>query len=91
MLNRATNNLHLHLVYYLESDMKQETEIALIKQDIETIKNNHLFHIEADIKEIKETIKDDRAQSREEHLWLRNLLIGGLISVFIAQIVIKFF
>lgn len=71
--------------------MNNDTEIALIKQDIQTIKENHLFHIEADIKEIKETIKDDRAQSREEHLWLRNLLIGGLFSVFLAQIVLKLF
>ena len=71
--------------------MNNDTEIALIKQDIQTIKENHLAHIQQDIAEIKETIKEDRKASREEHLWLRNLLIGGLFSVFVAQIVLKLF
>jgi hypothetical protein len=71
--------------------MNNNTEIELIKKDIETIKNNHLAHIESDIREIKETIKDDRQNSRSEHLWLRNLLVGGLFSVIVAQIVLKLF
>tara|TARA_R110000772_G_scaffold126696_1_gene233770 strand:+ start:753 stop:977 length:225 start_codon:yes stop_codon:yes gene_type:complete len=72
------------------SELSQETQIALINKDIETIKNNHLFHIEKDIKEIKEQIAEDRIQSREEHLWLRNLLVGGLLMVFVAQVMLKF-
>lgn len=49
-----------------------ETEIALIKKDIETIKNNHLAHIEADIAEMK--------QDHKQH---NTMVIGGLGTVII--------
>ena len=49
-----------------------ETEIALIKKDIETIKNNHLHHIEADIAEMK--------QDHKQH---NTMVIGGLGTIII--------
>lgn len=49
-----------------------ETEIALIKKDIETIKNNHLHHIEADIAEMK--------QDHKQH---NTMVIGGLGTIIV--------
>jgi hypothetical protein len=55
-----------------KSHYSTETEIALIKQDIETIKNNHLHHIEKDIAEMK--------QDHKQH---NTMVIGGLGSILL--------
>jgi hypothetical protein len=55
-----------------KSQYSTETEIALIKQDIETIKNNHLHHIEKDIREMK--------QDHKQH---NTMVIGGLGAILL--------
>ena len=55
-----------------KSQYSTETEIALIKQDIETIKNNHLHHIEKDIAEMK--------QDHKQH---NTMVIGGLGTIIV--------
>ena len=58
-----------------KSQYSTETEIALIKQDIETIKNNHLHHIEKDIAEMK--------QDHKQH---NTMVIGGLGAILLLII-----
>ena len=55
-----------------KSQYSTETEIALIKQDIETIKNNHLHHIEKDIAEMK--------QDHKQH---NTMVVGGLGAILL--------
>ena len=55
-------------------------EIALIKRDIETIKDNHLHHIEKDVSEIKKNV--DRIDSRL--WWFAGIIIAATIGPLLA-------
>lgn len=57
-----------------------ETEIALIKKDIETIKNNHLHHIEADIAEMKQDHKQHNTMVLGALGTIIVLLLGGVVT-----------
>ena len=57
-----------------------ETEIALIKKDIETIKNNHLHHIEADIAEMKQDHKQHNTMVLGALGTIIMLLLGGVVT-----------
>ena len=64
-------------------EMKQDevkTEIALIKQDINTIKDNHLAHIEKDMNRIH--TKVDKIDNRL--WWLAGIIIAATVGPLIA-------
>ena len=63
--------------------MKQDevkTEIALIKQDINTIKDNHLAHIEKDMNRIH--TKVDKIDNRL--WWIAGIIIAATVGPLIA-------
>ena len=63
--------------------MKQDevkTEIALIKQDINTIKDNHLAHIEKDMNRIHNKV--DKIDSRL--WWIAGIIIAATVGPLIA-------
>ena len=63
--------------------MKQDevkTEIALIKQDINTIKDNHLAHIEKDMNRIHQKV--DKIDNRL--WWLAGIIIAATVGPLIA-------
>jgi len=62
------------------SDPDTALEIALIKRDIETIKDNHLHHIEKDVSEIKKNV--DRIDSRL--WWFAGIIIAATIGPLLA-------
>lgn len=57
-----------------------ETEIALIKKDINTIKDNHLAHIEKDIDMIHKKV--DRIDNRL--WWFAGIIIVATVGPLIA-------
>ena len=64
-------------------EMKQDevkTEIALIKQDINTIKDNHLAHIEKDMNRIHQKV--DKIDNRL--WWLAGIIIAATVGPLIA-------
>ena len=66
-------------VIRMEQD-EVKTEIALIKQDINTIKDNHLAHIEKDIDQIHKKV--DKIDNR---LWaLAAIIIAATVGPLLA-------
>ena len=64
-------------------EMKQDevkTEIALIKKDISTIKDNHLAHIEKDMNRIHNKV--DKIDSRL--WWIAGIIIAATVGPLIA-------
>ena len=64
-------------------EMRQDevkTEIALIKKDISTIKDNHLAHIEKDIDQINKKV--DKIDNRL--WWLAGIIIAATVGPLIA-------
>ena len=66
-------------VIKMEQD-EVKTEIALIKQDINTIKDNHLAHIEKDMNRIH--TKVDKIDNRL--WWLAGIIIAATVGPLIA-------
>ena len=62
------------------SDPDTALEIALIKRDIETIKDNHLHHIEKDVSEIKNQV--EKIDSRL--WWFAGIIIAATIGPLLA-------
>lgn len=60
-----------------------DTEIALIKKDIETIKDNHLAHIEKDMN--KMSTKIDRIDNRL--WWLAGIIIVATVGPLIGNMI----
>lgn len=60
-----------------------ETEIALIKQDIATIKDNHLAHIEKDMNKISNKV--DRIDNRL--WWLAGIIIVATVGPLIGNMI----
>ena len=58
-----------------------DTEIALIKKDIEVIKDNHLFHIEKDMNKISNKV--DRIDNRL--WWLAGIIIVATVGPLIGN------
>ena len=58
-----------------------ETEIALIKRDISTIKDNHLAHIEKDMNKISGKV--DKIDNRM--WWLAGVIIISTLGPLIGQ------
>ena len=61
-------------------DDEVKTEIALIKKDINTIKDNHLAHIEKDMNRIH--TKVDKIDNRL--WWLAGIIIAATVGPLIA-------
>lgn len=57
-----------------------DKEIALIKQDINTIKDNHLAHIEKDMNKIHSKV--DKIDNRL--WWLAGIIIAATVGPLIA-------
>jgi len=60
-----------------------DTEIALIKKDIETIKDNHLAHIEKDMN--KMSMKIDKIDNRL--WWLAGIIIVATVGPLIGNMI----
>ncbi len=60
-----------------------ETEIALIKQDIATIKDNHLAHIEKDMNKMSNKI--DKIDNRL--WWLAGIIIVATVGPLIGNMI----
>ena len=61
-----------------------DTEIALIKKDIEVIKDNHLFHIEKDMNKISNKV--DRIDNRL--WWLAGIIIVATVGPLIGNMIV---
>lgn len=60
---------------WIEVTDKNTTDIQCIKQDIHTIKNNHLFHIERDMK-----TQTNRIEKLDQRIWwVLGLLVAALV------------
>ena len=66
-------------VIRMEQD-EVKTEIALIKKDISTIKDNHLAHIEKDMNRIHNKV--DKIDSRL--WWIAGIIIAATVGPLIA-------
>jgi hypothetical protein len=66
-------------VIKMEQD-EVKTEIALIKQDINTIKDNHLAHIEKDMNRIHNKV--DKISDRL--WWLAGIIIAATVGPLLA-------
>ncbi len=62
------------------SDPDTALEIALIKKDIATIKDNHLHHIEKDVSEIKNQV--EKIDSRL--WWFAGIIIAATVGPLLA-------
>ena len=67
-------------VIEMKQDDNVHTEIALIKKDINTIKDNHLAHIEKDMNRIH--TKVDKIDNRL--WWLAGIIIAATVGPLIA-------
>ena len=67
-------------VIEMKQDDNVHTEIALIKKDISTIKDNHLSHIEKDMNRIH--TKVDKIDNRL--WWLAGIIIAATVGPLIA-------
>ena len=67
-------------VIEMKQDDNVQTEIAVIKKDIETIKDNHLAHIEKDMNRIHNKV--DKIDTR---LWMiAGIIIAATVGPLIA-------
>jgi len=62
------------------SNKNIETEIELLKQDIHIIKTNHLAHIEADIHDLKDEVKEIKTE-----VFRFKYIAYGAIVVFVLM------
>ncbi len=83
-------DLELH-----EDIIKNKYDIEIIKNDIQTIKDNHLHHIEKDINEVKNDLKDHKKEvtgkidKMDNRLWwILGILISGVILSAIKEILV---
>jgi len=56
------------------------TEIELVKQDVHIIKTNHLAHIEADMRDVKDEIKEIKTE-----MFKFKYIAYGAIVVFVLM------
>lgn len=59
-----------------------ETEVEVIKKDIEVIKTNHLAHIEKDVNNINKKV--DKLDARM--WWVLGLLVAGTVGPMLANL-----
>lgn len=59
-----------------------ETEVEVIKKDIEVIKTNHLAHIEKDVNNINKKV--DKLDARM--WWVLGLLVAGTVGPMLAKL-----
>ena len=69
--------------------LKNKTDIEIIKHDIGTIKTNHLHHIEKDMNEVKNDLKDHKKEvttkidKMDNRLWW---ILGILIMTILVPV-----
>lgn len=68
------------VIKMVEQDDNVHTEIALIKRDINTIKDNHLAHIEKDMNRIHQKV--DKIDNRL--WWFAGIIIVATVGPLIA-------
>ena len=86
-----TNQKHSDLTHQdLHEDILQnKTDIEIIRHDIKTIRDNHLHHIEKDMKEVKDDLKEHKKEvstkidKMDNRLWwiLGILVVAVLVPV----------
>ena len=59
-----------------------DTDIALIQQELDTIKNNHLHHMKEDIDRVEKKV--DRIDNRL--YWILGLLVAGVVGPMLASL-----
>ena len=60
-----------------------DTEIALLKRDVETIRDNHLAHMSQDIDRIEKKV--DKIDNRI--WWVLGILVASTAGTLIAQMI----
>jgi polyhydroxyalkanoate synthesis regulator phasin len=58
-----------------------DTEIAIIKKDIETIRDNHLHHMKEDIEKIEKKV--DKIDNRI--WWVLGILVASTVGTLLAN------
>jgi len=61
---------------------ENDVEIALIQQELEVIKDNHLKHLKEDVEKIEKKV--DKLDARL--WWILGLLVAGTIGPMLAQL-----
>jgi len=77
-----------------KSHVNQQIQINDLARDIETIKDNHLVHLEMSVMDLKQEVKDnkDHFNSRIDRLdnrifWVLGLTVSTLASVIASMVV----
>jgi len=64
--------------------MEVENSIELIKKDIDIIKNNHLHHLEKDVRSI-----DGKVDRMDQRIWLLLIFLIGSVVLPIVKTIIS--
>ena len=59
-----------------------DTEIALLKKDIETIRDNHLHHLKEDVDRVEKKV--DKIDARI--WWILGLLVASVLGPMLAKL-----
>ena len=59
-----------------------DTEIALIQQELDTIKNNHLHHLKEDVDRVEKKV--DKIDARI--WWILGLLVASVLGPMLAKL-----
>ena len=59
-----------------------DTDIALIQQELDTIKNNHLHHMKEDIDRVEKKV--DKIDNRL--YWILGLLVASVVGPMLASL-----
>lgn len=68
----------------IRTDSSTETEIALLKKDIETIRDNHLHHLKEDVDRVEKKV--DKIDARI--WWILGLLVASVLGPMLANLFI---
>lgn len=86
MTNKPNDLTHQDLH---EDILQNKTDIEIIRHDIDTIKTNHLHHIEKDMKEVKDDLKEHKKEVNTKIDKMDNRL-WWILGILVASILIPF-
>ena len=61
---------------------ENDVEIALIQQELEVIKDNHLKHLKEDVEKVEKKV--DKLDARL--WWILGILVAGTVGPMLAQL-----
>lgn len=69
-------------VVTMRKNKNSDVEIALIQQELEVIKDNHLKHLKEDVEKIEKKV--DKLDARL--WWILGLLVAGTVGPMLAKL-----